>query len=327
MPKSQKTPKLSTEQLISHMKRDLGISFRHVDETRAADFLKKNNYYYRLKCYMNDFERNRNGKFLHLDFGYLREISTIDMYLRKLLFKMSIDIEHYLKVRLVNECQENSADDGYAVVSAFFRKCPEVKKSLRNPSYGETKPMGKRSSVWTVLECMSFGDAVQFFEFYYEYFKTESGFEDSLDAVRRIRNAAAHNVCMLCSLDVVPNPKPNPKPKSQQPPPRPDSVSGARLWDEFIRSKLGGLNPGEISTAMKVPVLHDFAVMLDVYSKVISSARTKRESLRELQNFFVGRMVKRRAWFSEALQLKRAYKFSLAVLNRYASRAQSPTMR
>lgn len=311
MPKLQKTPKLSTEQLISHMKKDLGISFRHVSEASAADFLKKNNYYYRLKCYMNDFERNRSGKFLRLDFGYLREISTIDMYLRKLLFKMSIDLEHYLKVRLVNECQENSADDGYAVVSAFFRKYPKIRESwlLVNPSYGGMNPGEKLPSVWTVLECLSFGDTVQFFEFYYEYFKTESGFEDSLEAVRRIRNAAAHNVCMLCSLDVVPSPES-----------RPDSVSGTRLGNEFIRSRIGGLNPGEISTAMKVPVLHDFAVMLDAYSKIISSAKAKKESFRELQEFFVGRMVKRRSWFSETPQIKRAYKFALAVLNRYASR-------
>ena len=112
-----KSPKLTVPEIIDYCKNELGITFNLMDEEKAKEFLEKNNFFFRLKQYCSTCpEQTKSGKYIELDFGHLVELSTIDMFLRKLLLKMTIDLEHYLKVKLVNDCQNNPVDDGYEVV-------------------------------------------------------------------------------------------------------------------------------------------------------------------------------------------------------------------
>ena len=54
---------------------------------------------------------------------------------------MTIDLEHYLKVKLVNDCQNNPLDNGYEVVNKFLESHLKIKDNLtqisRVTSYGE----------------------------------------------------------------------------------------------------------------------------------------------------------------------------------------------
>ncbi|MBR4376308.1 MAG: Abi family protein, partial [Spirochaetia bacterium] len=135
MPKSdevEKLPKLTPPQIIDYCKDKLGITFKIVDEEYVTTFLQKQNYFFRLEQYLGICtNQTRGGKYIGLDFGHLIEMSTIDMYLRKILFKMTIDLEHYLKVKLVNDCQNNPQDDGYEVVASFLEKNPKIKESIK----------------------------------------------------------------------------------------------------------------------------------------------------------------------------------------------------
>ena len=109
---TEKSPKLTVQEIIDYCKNTLGITFNLMDEEKAKEFLKKNNFFFRLKQYCSTCtEQTKSGKYIGLDFGHLVELSTIDMFLRKLLLKMTIDLEHYLKVKLVNDCQNNPAED------------------------------------------------------------------------------------------------------------------------------------------------------------------------------------------------------------------------
>lgn len=48
----------------------------------------------------------------------------------------------YLKVKLVNTCQNNPKDDGYEVVQKFLEKHLKIKENMQNyraVSYGENK--------------------------------------------------------------------------------------------------------------------------------------------------------------------------------------------
>ena len=73
---------LSIDQLIEHMK-NKGINFNEVSEVDAKEFLQKNNYYMKLAAYRANYEKcltgKREGKYKNLDFGYLKELSVIDM--------------------------------------------------------------------------------------------------------------------------------------------------------------------------------------------------------------------------------------------------------
>ncbi|MCI6826501.1 MAG: Abi family protein, partial [Spirochaetia bacterium] len=97
----KKSPKLTVPEIIDYCKNILGITFNLMDEEKAKTFLEKNNFFFRLKQYCSVFTgQTMNCKYIGLDFGHLVELSTIDMFLRKLLLKMTIDLEHYLKVKL-----------------------------------------------------------------------------------------------------------------------------------------------------------------------------------------------------------------------------------
>jgi hypothetical protein len=59
-----------------------GVKFVLINEEEAINYLMKANYFFRIKCYLNNFDKNKEGKY-NVDFLVLKELSTIDMYLRK----------------------------------------------------------------------------------------------------------------------------------------------------------------------------------------------------------------------------------------------------
>lgn len=107
---------LSVDELIEHMK-SKGITFHEVSENDAKEFLQKNNYYMKLAAYRANYEKcptgKRAGQYKKLDFGYLKELSVIDMHLRYIIIDMCLDIEHAIKVKLINDVTNNPSEDGY----------------------------------------------------------------------------------------------------------------------------------------------------------------------------------------------------------------------
>lgn len=95
-------PKLTSHQLVKKMEIEKGIQFKYTSEAEAENYLSNINNYLRTAAYRKNFQCYRNGpnigKYIHLDFAYLQELSTIDMHFRFLISKMCLDIEHNLKV-------------------------------------------------------------------------------------------------------------------------------------------------------------------------------------------------------------------------------------
>ena len=62
-------------------------------------------------------------------------------------------------------------------------------------------------AVWNIVELLEFNDFTIFYSFfysfYYDYFHLKSEFNSHIDSIRRIRNASAHNLCMLCNFRPV----------------------------------------------------------------------------------------------------------------------------
>ncbi len=306
---NEKSPKLTVSEIIDYCKNTLGITFNLMDEAKAKEFLEKNNFFFRLKQYCSTCtEQTKNGKYIGLDFGHLVELSTIDMFLRKILLKMTIDLEHYLKVKLVNDCQNNQVDDGYEVVEKFLESYPKVKDSLtqfnRATGYGENsfRKYVAAPAVWNFVEMISFADFINFYAFYYDFMRKECEYTKHFESVRRIRNACAHNVCMLSSFKSVQGFKP-------------DLETNFELLSGNI-----GIGNGIISNCMKVPLLNDFAVMLSVYTKLISSPKIKEITIQEIKDFFDGRMIYRKQYFEGHNDIKNAYLFARKVLDYYSEK-------
>ena len=237
------------------------------------------------------------------------ELSTVDMFLRKLILKMTLDFEHYLKVKIINDSQENPADDGYAVVESFLETHNRVRHLIENlnnslnfynrqvfEKYKETP------SVWSIVEMLGFSDFIDFYAHYYQYFHLKCEYTPHFDSVRRLRNAAAHNTCMISNL----------KPQNW-------FKSDIEINFELLGAKLEVGN-GVISSCLKVPVLNDFAVMLSNYVKLISSPKIKEKTLEEMQEFFNGRMILHKDYFENVNEIKNAYHFAKDVLDYYCKK-------
>lgn len=301
--------KLTVPDIISYCKETLGITFNLKSEEEAAVFLAKHNYFFRLKQYADFGEKTKSGKFINVDFGQMVELSTVDMFLRKLILKMTLDFEHYLKVKIINDSQENPADDGYAVVESFLETHNRVRHLIENlnnslnfynrqvfEKYKETP------SVWSIVEMLGFSDFIDFYAHYYQYFHLKCEYTPHFDSVRRLRNAAAHNTCMISNL----------KPQNW-------FKSDIEINFELLGAKLDVGN-GVISSCLKVPVLNDFAVMLSNYVKLISSPKIKEKTLEEIQDFFNGRMILHKDYFENVNEIKNAYHFAKAVLDFYSQK-------
>ena len=212
------------------------------------------------------------------------------------------------KVKLVNECQNNPADDGYEVVDKFLESHLKIKNELskvnRNTSYGESsfERYVAAPAVWNFVEMVSFADFISFYAFYYDYMRMQCEYTKHFESVRRIRNACAHNVCMLASFKSVPSFK-----------------SDLETNFELLGGNIG-IGNGTISSCMKVPLLNDFAVMLSVYTKLISSPKIKEITLQEIKDFFDGRMVYRKQYFENNSDIKNAYLFARKVLDYYSGK-------
>lgn len=301
--------KLTVPEIISYCKETLGITFNLKSEEEVAVFLAKHNYFFRLKQYADFGEKTKSGKFINVDFGQMVELSTVDMFLRKLILKMTLDFEHYLKVKIINDSQENPADDGYAVVESFLethnRVCHLIENLNNSLNFYNRQVFEKYKetpSVWSIVEMLGFSDFIDFYAHYYQYFHLKCEYTPHFDSVRRLRNAAAHNTCMISNL----------KPQNW-------FKSDIEINFELLGAKLEVGN-GVISSCLKVPVLNDFAVMLSNYVKLISSPKIKEKTLEEIQDFFNGRMILHKDYFENVNEIKNAYHFAKAVLDYYCKK-------
>lgn len=218
-------PKRSPEELVELMK-SKGITFNNIDENDAISYLRNNNNYYRLASYRKNYEKHTKGenigKYIDLDFSYLVELSIIDMHLRFLIIKMCLDIEHGLKVKTLAHIAENDSEDGYEIVREYLasnayieqeicnkRKATYVGELINKNFVFETieengveliRIKENKCPVWALMEILGFGDFIRFYKFYTSDCSFSIVPESALNLVKSLRNACAHNNCMINNL-------------------------------------------------------------------------------------------------------------------------------
>ena len=181
--------------MISNLKKQ-NIKFNLITEEEAKNYLKYNNDYFNICSYKNNFERyfiNNQfvEKYIDLDFAYLKDLAIIDYRLRMLLFKMTINIEHYLKLKILNHIETYHKKDSYSIVNEYLDKDFHDKQQpgkLHNNlirrfeknkhdnlilkyNIKKNKPI-INMPIWVFLENITFGEFINFYEFYLK--KTKS---------------------------------------------------------------------------------------------------------------------------------------------------------
>ena len=295
-------PKLSVHEQIEHMKQK-GITFKLMSEKEAEMFLKENTYYFKIKAYAKNYSKvkdlNNNEKYQNLDFAYLKEISNLDMKLRYLIVHMCLDIEHFLKVKLLKDFSYSSTD-GYTIVKELFTENPKIEarikqKALRSTCKDLIEKYTENFAIWNIVEVLSFGDLLILLE---KYYGTKGPFHYMLESVRCLRNAASHNNCLLNSLSkcytyrikptkrVINNVKAIP-------------TIGERARDNQLRN----------------PVIHDITVLLFIYYKVISSEKIKQYRVEELRQFFEKEWGTSREYFTANNKITSSFVFLQKVFD------------
>lgn len=299
--------KLSVDQQVEYMKNNSGIKFNIMSEESVKEFLTHNNYYFKIKSYSKNYEKymqgEHKGKYINLEFAYLVELSTIDMYLRKFIIKMTLDIEHFLKVQLIRDAGENKEVDGYSIIEELFEKHSFIKENIdrnsRNSACADLiSKHGDKLSIWNIVEVLSFGDIIKLYELYYNKYKTENSMEKYLWSIKFLRNAAAHNNCLLNSLRTPYNIRIKPN----------------REINTFI-SKIPGIKPNSRIKKMKNPVIHDFVVTLYVFYNIISSEGVRKHTMIELKELVDKRMTRNKDYFEKNQIITSHYEFTKIIID------------
>lgn len=202
---------LNVEEQVQHLK-DKGITFQLVNENEAKEYLRNNNYYFKLTSYRKNYQKyeggENKGKYISLDFGYLKDLAIIDMELRYMLAQLSFDIEHYAKIELLRRA-EDLGEDGYTICEDFIsaqteeqrnRLMNEISRNKGSVYCGDLfSRYPEKFPLWVFLELIPFGRLVSLYGFCADRFKDKKMKKKHfmLRSCKDIRNAAAHSSCII----------------------------------------------------------------------------------------------------------------------------------
>lgn len=314
--------KLSYKEQIAHLK-EKGIHFNIISEEEALHYLKYNTYLFKLSSYRKNYPKDMTGsKYLHLDFATLVDLAVIDMYLRSLVLKLSLNIEHFAKVNLMRKITIDSEEDGYSIVEDYFNTLSdressyikmELERNAKSPYCKQAYQKYKqRLPVWVFIEIISFGSFLSFYKFCAERFRSRAGAHDKklrkmcndmtndfylMLSVKRIRNAAAHNNCIINDLRTQPSKK---------------AVSF-----ELVRALRNDLGFGQESIQKKISNIRIAQILTCLYmhKKLVSSPAINSHLSEELHNFVSRLFAKSK--YDNNLLIKSTFDVLSAVVDKW----------
>lgn len=276
--------KITFDDMIQHFK-NKNVSFNSISEAEAKEILQERTYFFKLKSYKNNFDRDKHGNFKKLDFGMLMDFSIIDMHLRTFVLNVSLSIEHTLKTKLLKIITDDPNEDGYKILLDFInhhntkgrRGSTMTMDSLwgkahiyanRGKGSDLYKAYKNSESVWIMFEVITFGTLVEFAEFYKD---TRSHNIDiklnnvitNLKYVKFLRNIAAHSSPLIINLRNL-------------------KFFGAEPSVTKFLTTIPSYDSSKEQVFLKNRVIHHFVAMLFVFENLITSKGVRKNVYREL---------------------------------------------
>lgn len=291
---------LETEQLIDKLK-NKGVTFNLYSEEDAIKFLNQNNYYVKLTAYKTNFSKH-NNKYVGLDFMALKDLSSIDMYLKHWILNASLSVEHSLKVNLLKDIQERDIDE-FDIVENYLEKYPKILDEIkfrRETPYVKNlliKYTHPNYPIWVYLEVIPFGEFVNFYKYYCNEYSCGEFSSDLLYNVRNIRNASAHNNCVIHDL-----------------------VNKNGYYKDELVDILASLLPNTrrrtIQDRLKNNSVQDFISLLIAVNMVIKSDDLKAYYLISIKDLFDGRMIRNASLYKSSPALNQMYDFCKEIIDK-----------
>lgn len=297
------------------------IKFIECSEDNAERYLKENNNYYNITAYKNNFTKypcgELAGKYIDLDFAYLKDLSIIDYRTRIVLFKMIIDIEHYLKIRILNSIETIDDEDGYNIVNLYMEhdyndaKFPKrvhdsIIKKVSNDYYkriflkydvDKDKKL-ENIPVWEFLEIITFGELINFFDFFTNtYNLNDKKYIFILREINKLRNAVAHNSCVLSELDKKDN---------------------LHKFDTLIFEFMNecGISKENRTNKLKNSRIRQITYTLYMFNIIVTSQGVKDNVKHEVSKLFYGRIILNRKYYNNNGLLKSIYQFFEKIIKK-----------
>ncbi len=304
--------KLTVDEQIDHMKQK-GIKFNIASEEYAKSYLSDNTYYFKLKSYVKVFKYNEvTDKYINVDFAYLEELAKLDMYIRKYILSLTLDIEHLLKVQLVRDLTLNKNEDGYKIINTFLKKFPGIidiinQKKNNSASADLIYYYQDNWSLWTIIEVLSLGDFIKLYKFYYEKYPTKNSKKiiDLLWSVKFLRNACAHNNCLLNSLRV---------PYEHTHLLKDGTILSTKTLTKIV-SNINTIGKQARTTKLKNPIIHDLSACLFLLDMLDVSDALKTSNYSALYFFLTQRCIKKQHYFMHNNVLTSNYIFIKKILD------------
>ncbi len=318
-------PMLSSEQLVKKMRDEKEITFKYTSEDAAKIYLTNVNNYLRTAAYRSNYQKYtcgaNTGKYIDLDFAYLQELSVIDMHLRFLISKMCSDIEHSLKVQLVNHVLQNNTSDGYSIVKNFLAKNPYILNKLNimasapftdglinkyftvKRTYDSTSKKNLNQIVsyddcpiWVLCELLSFGDFIYLYRYYYGAEKELTITPALLNLVKSLRNAAAHNNCIISNL-------------------RHGASAPPREIRDAVK-KIPSITTSQRQKKLSCRPMLEFVSLLYVYSQIVDG-KVRIHRVEELKDLFFDRIPQKKTYFKNNDLILSNYRFACIIIDEF----------
>lgn len=305
-------PMLKVDEQIQHLK-EKGITFNIVNEEEAKEYLRNNNYYFKLTSYRKNYEKYEEGKdkekYIALDFGYLKDLAIIDMDLRYMLVQMAFDIEHYTKIELLRRAEDES-EDGYAICSEFMDSLSEEqkKKLLKEISRNENsvycgdifdKYKGN-FPMWVFLELIPFGRLVSFYGFCADRYSDKKMRRKyyMLKTCKDIRNASAHSSCIINDL----------------------SANTSRYNTSYDVSnklaKVQGISKNIRERKMSNARIQQIVTLLYTYDEIVTSKGVHDKAIKKL-GAFEDRMMRNISYYKSNDKVRTSFEFLKLVIDNW----------
>lgn len=206
--------KLSIDEQIKNMQ-EKGVKFNIINEYRAKEILENSSYYFKIKSYCN-YKKDDQGKYIDLEFAYLYEFSKLDMYFRRIILNISLDIEHSLKVAILrdfNKLKNNGEDIVNGFLGSYLGKSTSIYLS-QSRSRGDQSISTKliqnnilpNMPFWVLVEVIQLGDLRKLYKYFYKRFPDLMSITRQRDlnkmifSAKSLRNCAAHNNCIFTNI-------------------------------------------------------------------------------------------------------------------------------
>ena len=302
--------KLTVDEQVRFL-RDKGIKFNIISEEEAKEFLENNTYLFKLKAYTKNYLKNKNGQYQALEFAHLVELSVLDTHLRYVVLDLCLSIEHQLKVMLLRSITNDPDEDGFKIVEDLLTQHPEIKNDLlretNSATYDLKQHYHNKMPVWVFVEVCTYHSFIQLFQMYFEN-KNPELVKDLLPLIyssKFIRNACAHNNCLLNSLRSTYTKK------------------GAEFrCSPKVKSKLKKLQAVSVKAAengLSNHVIHDLIASLLLFKSVCTSQKMFDSVTSDLKSLLTVRFLRHKACFASDPLLTSRYNLILKTLDKLCS--------